>query len=240
MPVDKLTVQKLKVDKRLILPSKLFLKDKYRPDGAFDKFKARLVVGGHRQNNDDYESAWSPIVATSSVLMVAAMSAKRGNARMTTDVPSAHPIAHMREEMPMVYMRLDSAVTRLITNHDRNWKRYVMNDGSRVVKIERALYGLIESAKLWYEEFTGFLKSLGFVPNPYDPCVMNLNYKVERYTLVLYVADCFVDCHDPEALDYIQRKFTGKYGGCTRTDGNVLFDFTQPGRDFRTGIGDSR
>ncbi len=117
MPVDKLTVQKLKMDKRLILPSKLFLKDKYRPDGAFDKFKARLVAGGHRQNHDDYESTSSPTVATSSVLMVAAMSAKRGNARMTTDVPSAYPNAHMREDMPMVYMRLDPAVTRLIVSH---------------------------------------------------------------------------------------------------------------------------
>jgi hypothetical protein len=96
MPVDRVTVKRLKEGKQLILPSKLFLKDKYRPDGAFDKFKARLVAGGHRQNHDDYESTSSPTVATSSVLMVAAISAKRGNARMTTDVPSAYPNAHMR------------------------------------------------------------------------------------------------------------------------------------------------
>jgi hypothetical protein len=49
------------------------------------------------------------------------------------------------------------------------------------------------------------------------------------------VDDCFVDCHNPEALDYVERKITEKYGGCTRTDGDVLpfvgmlFDFTQPG-----------
>jgi hypothetical protein len=89
--------------------------------------------------------------------------------------------------------------------------------------------------KYGFEEFTGSLKSLGFVPNPYDPCVLNLNYKGERCTLVLYVDDCFVDCHDPEALDYFQKKVTEKYGGCTRTDGNELpfvgmfLDFTQPG-----------
>ena len=52
---------------------------------------------------------------------------------------------------------------------------------------------------------------------------------------MLYVDDCFVDCHNPEALDYVERKITEKYGGCTRTDGDVLpfvgmlFDFTQPG-----------
>ena len=235
MPVDKLIVKKLKAKKQLILPSKLFLKDKYRPDGAFDKFKARLVAGGHRQNHDDYENTSSPTVATSSVLMVAAISAKRGNARMTTDVPSAYPNAHMRTDMPMVYMKLDRAVTKLIVDNHRNWSRYVLSDGSCVVKIERALYGLIESAKLWYEEFTGFLKGLRFVPNPYDPCVLNLDYKGETCTLVLYVDDCFVDCHDPEALNYVEQKITEKYGGCTRTDGDVLpfvgmlFDFTEPG-----------
>ncbi len=42
MPVDKLTVKKLKAEKQFILPSKLFLKDKYRPDGELVTFKARL------------------------------------------------------------------------------------------------------------------------------------------------------------------------------------------------------
>jgi hypothetical protein len=32
-----------------ILPSKTFVKVKFDPNGAFDKIKARLVGGGHRQ-----------------------------------------------------------------------------------------------------------------------------------------------------------------------------------------------
>ena len=80
--------------------------------------------------------------------MVAARSAKFGNARMTTDVPSAYPNAHMREDMPMVYMKLDRSVTKLIVKNHPTWRRNVLDDGTCVVKIERALYGLIESAKL--------------------------------------------------------------------------------------------
>ncbi len=113
-------------------------------------------------------------------------------------------------------------MTKLIVDNHRNWSRNVLHDGSCVVKIERAIYGFIESAKLWDEEFTGFLKKLGFVPKPYDPCVLNLDYKGDTCTLVLYVDGCFVDCHDPEALNYVERKITEKYGGCTRTDGDVL------------------
>ena len=103
MPMDCLTIKKLKADKQLVLPSKLFLKIKYPLGGTFDKFNARLAGGGHRQNHDDYESTSLPAVVTSSVPMVAARSAKRGNARMTTDVPSAYPHGHIRSDMPMFY-----------------------------------------------------------------------------------------------------------------------------------------
>ena len=96
MPMDRLTTKKSKVDKQRILPSKLFPKVKYPLAGTFDKFNARLAGGGHRQNHDDYESTSSPTVATSSVPMVVARSTNRGNARMTTDVPSAYPHGHMR------------------------------------------------------------------------------------------------------------------------------------------------
>jgi hypothetical protein len=93
-------IKKLKADKQLVLPSKLFLKVKYLLAGTFDKFKARLVGGGHCQNYDNYESTPLPAVATSSVPMVAARSTKRGNARMTTDVPSAYPHGHMGDAIP--------------------------------------------------------------------------------------------------------------------------------------------
>jgi hypothetical protein len=103
MPIDRLTIKKLRADKELILSSKLFLKVKYPLAGTFDKFNARLAGGGHRQNHDGFESTSSPTVATSSVPMVVARSAHRGNATMTTDVSSAYPHGHMRSDMPMVY-----------------------------------------------------------------------------------------------------------------------------------------
>jgi hypothetical protein len=40
--------------------------------------------------------------------------------------------------------------------------------------------------------------------------------------LVLYVDDCFLDCQDAAALDYVEQKITARYGGCTRHDGDVL------------------
>ena len=89
-------------------------------------------------------------------------------------------------------------MTRLIAESHIGWSQRVLEDSTCIMKIERALYGLIESAKLWYEEFTRFLKSLGFLSNPYGPCVLDLDYKDETDTLVLYVDDCFMDCYNSE------------------------------------------
>ena len=54
MPMDRLTIKKLRADKQLLLPSKLFLKAKYLLGGTFDKFNARLAGGGHRQSHDGH------------------------------------------------------------------------------------------------------------------------------------------------------------------------------------------
>ena len=72
MPMDRLTIKKLRADKQLTPSSKLFLKVKYLLGGTFDKFNARLAGGGHRKNHDDYECTSSPTVATSSASMVVA------------------------------------------------------------------------------------------------------------------------------------------------------------------------
>ena len=47
------------IDKRMIVPSKLFIKEK---NGVL---KSRLVAGGHRQNPDIYERKSSPTISTS-------------------------------------------------------------------------------------------------------------------------------------------------------------------------------
>jgi hypothetical protein len=102
------------------------------------------------------------------MLTVAAISAKEGRHLMTTDVPAAYINAKMDPYIPM-----DAANTALLLEIKPEWRRYVGENSTIVVQLERALYELIKIAKLWYEEFSAYLKQLGFIPNPHDPCVFN-------------------------------------------------------------------
>ena len=39
-----------------------------------------------------------------------------------------------------------------------------------VLKLRKALYDLKQAPQAWHDSFNNFLKRIGFLPNPYDPC----------------------------------------------------------------------
>jgi hypothetical protein len=75
--------------RKRIIRSSMFLKDKYLASGVFDRFKARLVAGGDMQDKSLYDDLSSPTAATSSVLSVAALAAKEGRKVVMVDIGGA-------------------------------------------------------------------------------------------------------------------------------------------------------
>ena len=53
------------------------MKEKFKPDGQFDKLKSRLVAGGHMQDRDLYPDKSSPTPSINSVFIIAALAAHR-------------------------------------------------------------------------------------------------------------------------------------------------------------------
>ena len=61
-------------DKKRIIPSKMFLKAKHKPDGSFERLKARIVARGDRQNRTLYDEDLSAgTVSSMSVMAIAAI-----------------------------------------------------------------------------------------------------------------------------------------------------------------------
>ena len=83
----------------------------------------------------------------------------------------------------------------------------------------KALYGMIESALLWYECYVTVLKDLGFTINPYDSCVANTDINGSQCTIAWYVDDNKLSHKDPEVVTDILNKIESKFPGLVITRG---------------------
>lgn len=80
-----------------------------------------------------------------------------------------------------------------------------------MVKLTKALYGLVQSALLWYRTITDFLLRNGFVINDYDQCVLNKTVDGVQATICLYVDDMLCTCVSEEVLENIKRMLIDEY-----------------------------
>jgi hypothetical protein len=221
-----------------IISSSTFLKDKYTAEGIFEKLKARLVAGGHLQDRTVYSNNTSPTAITASLFMVAAIAATESRSVATVDFPGAFLHSTMPEDEPAVYVRLNKFEAKVLAQINKNYERFIRKNGTMIVKLKRALYGCVQSARLWYKKLSGDLMKLGYAVNPQDPCVFNRTEQDgEQTTLVLHVDDVFISAGSESRIDNIIAELTTIYKeGLSVQRGRKLnylgmtFDFTQRGK----------
>ena len=232
--VSTLSEQELK----RIITSSLFLREKYTADGVFDKLKSRLVAGGHLMDHRVYDKGASPTVATMSILMVASIAAVEKRAVASLDIPSAFLHAPMPQDpQKAVYMKLNKFLTSVLCKIDPTYEKFVRKDGTCVVKLKRALYGCIESARLFYDKLKTDLEKLGFSVNPLDMCVFNRKEKDgSQSTIACHVDDLFLSAKDEGMLDVLCTEIENIYPGSTGKRGRSInylgmtLDFSEEGK----------
>jgi hypothetical protein len=77
---------------------------------------------------------------------------------------------------------------------DSAYEKYLEPDGTIIVQLDKALYGCIESAQLWYSNISNTLKCMDYKQNAYDKCIFNKTIitsdgKKIQITIALYVDD---------------------------------------------------
>mmetsp|Transcript_19346 Transcript_19346/g.48377 ORF Transcript_19346/g.48377 Transcript_19346/m.48377 type:complete len:641 (+) Transcript_19346:1869-3791(+) len=158
-------------DRKRILPSHMFLKDKFDATGTFEKLKARLVTGKDTTNTVTYEIRSSPTVSADSLKLMCAIAARDKMAVGTADFPGAFLNCVMPREGPQTYIRLNKFLSGVMVAIDPRFSRFVGPSGTMVARLNRALYGCVVAAKLWYELLRKTLESIGFSRSPADMCV---------------------------------------------------------------------
>ena len=208
-------------EKQGIIRSQMFLKEKYLPTGAFQKLKARLVAGGNQQDKDLYDDLSSPTVSTSAVMTVFSIAAFEKRKAAVVDIGGAYLNAEMNTGID-VYMRLDSTISKMMIKLDTSYEQFADRKGCIVVKLDKALYGCVESAALWYENLTATLKDLGYRRNDYELCVYNKVSDGAQCTAAVHVDDLIITSVNQGMIDGLCSGLELRYGEITRQDGPVL------------------
>lgn len=84
----------------------------------------------------------------------------------------------------------------------------------KLCKLQKALYGLRESPRAWFECFDELMKRLGFENNKIDNCLYSMVNGRDKVYIILFVDDLFICCKSQKtivAIDMIKRKLLERF-----------------------------
>ena len=164
-----------------LVKGKWVFKIKLNKNGDIARYKARWVARGFTQlAGIDYDETYAAVAKPVSIRTLIAIIAQYNLECKQYDIITAFLNALIDDRM--IYVEQPHGFE---VNNNNNGN----NDSSQinVCLLLQALYGLKQSPLLWYEEFTKFLKGLGFAALHSDACVFQHVYT--QAIIVIYVDD---------------------------------------------------
>jgi hypothetical protein len=230
---DDLTLE----ERKKAISSLMFLKEKR------DKtVKGRFCADGRKQRGrGDWtkQETTSPMVLTESVFLTAVIDAHERRDVGCYDIPGAFLHADSDEDIRMILKgRLAELMVQVAPNL---YRKYITVDKRNTsilyVKIQKALYGLLWSAVLFYQKLVGDLEKNGFVLHPYDPCVANKTINGNHMMVCWHVDDLKVSHVDPGEVTKFGQWLSTTYGiavaeyrGKVNDYLRMILDFSLDGR----------
>jgi Reverse transcriptase (RNA-dependent DNA polymerase) len=154
-----------------VLPSVWAFKCKRFPDGLVRKLKARFCVRGDCQiDGVDVFDTFAPVVSWQTVRLLLILSVVLALATMQVDYTAAFVQAELGEH------------EEVFVEMPRGFR-----EEGKVLRLKRALYGLKQSPKTWFEHLRSkLMEECGFKQSPNDPCL----FYTDHVVCVVYVDDC--------------------------------------------------
>lgn len=187
--------------------------------------KGRTVADGssHRKIVPR-EEASSPTVSLEALLATLTIDAHENRDVAIFDVPGAYLHADLPEGK-LVLLKIEGQFVDIMCEVNPEFLPDVRyENGKKVlyVQILKALYGMIESALLWYSLYVDVLEKEGFEVNPYDKCVANKIIDGKQCTLAWYVDDNKLSHVDSRVVDDILETIEGYFPGLVIERGKKL------------------
>lgn len=129
--------------------------------GERPKKKVRFVLRGDRQDESTYSNTYSPTLPYDLLRIILAECVQSKRYSVFLDISTAYLNADIDHD---IYVDLPAILEK---------DKPKMRIGEKVVhKVNRAIYGLKQSGRLWYQRLTDFLISIGFERRGDIPCVL--------------------------------------------------------------------
>ena len=125
---------------------------KLRSDGTLDRYKARLVALGNRQEYGvDYEETFAPVAKMTTVRLVQSSAPSQGWFLHHMDVKNVFLHDDLKED---IYMAIPPGLSS--------------SSSSDVCKLKRSLYGFKQAPRAWFDKFHSTLLQFSFKQSAYD------------------------------------------------------------------------
>ncbi|KAL0433268.1 UNVERIFIED_CONTAM: Retrovirus-related Pol polyprotein from transposon TNT 1-94 [Sesamum latifolium] len=157
-------------------------KTKLNEKGEVDKYKARLVTKGYKQEfGVDYKEVFAPVARHDTIILVIALVARNSWPIFQLDVKSTFLHGDLQEKVfikqPPGYVKLECE--------------------NKVYRLKKALYGLKQAPRAWYSPIEAYFLREGFQKCPYEHTLfVKLGEDGKMLIVCLYVDDLIYTGND--------------------------------------------
>jgi hypothetical protein len=204
-----------------VLPCRWVFALKKNPDGS-NKYKARLVVGGHRQKEGiDFKETFAPVLKYTSLRILLAIATFYDYEVHQIDFVTAFLNANLDET---IYMEQPYGFS---------------GDTDDVCKLEKGVYGLKQSPRQWSKKVTEILSNLGFknLDDADESIYITTNWNNTNTFIIIavYVDDCALMSNSKESLNELEELISKDYKVKRLGELNTILNMTWTrDRDNRT------
>ena len=198
---------------KAIIPCMMFMKKKMnKVTKKLERWKARLAAGGHMQNPELYpkKDITVPTLDHSALLtFLSSMMKRRGVRFHSMDFPGAYLSADLDTE---IYMVINKQNVDILLESKPELKEFVRDNGTIITKIQKALYGLKESGKLFRDKIVNLFDEFGLKELESNKCIFKKDLPSGKtFYICVYVDDVIIATDDEDErlafLEYCKKLF---------------------------------
>lgn len=188
-----------------------------------DYLRARLTADGSKQQFSPTEQRSSPTVHQDSLTLALHICSLNKWFLSSADIKGAYLKVDVTKRPKKTGLKLRKAIADILVKLKPEWKQYQnKTDGSIIVLLGTALYGLGDSGALWYEVFNGALIEFGFERSPVDKCMYKYSKEDGTMLLPLFVDDILVMASHLELRERFIKFLEERFGKLKQQTGSVI------------------